>query len=465
MHWHRSSEGPVPPSRVVDSNCSRQEEGVSGTTMTITQHAANSPDTNIAQLNPMRAARQHASNADNTRTFPIPVADSMNPSEEELPPFPVPEVSSIQLDHKPGAKLDYTYYSASAPKNHSNPFSQTLIVYLNGLMLPRSSWDASIHSFLEKRIVGRLPYPGLLSYDRYGQGESDHDPTDKRPPPCHGHDAMSAVQDLKQLILGIWRDHLDSAKPTHFPSLIFVCNSIGCALARLFIQQHPGTVSGLLFLDSIMANSDNMSIWPDPDASDFNEHTLPDGVTADEVRETRRKYKAMFHPDVPNMEGLSRSNLAQLLPDSNAPRLEGYLGKGPYLTIVGHDWETFAEQSCMSFPFTCHSSPLTCHTWSQFPTCEIITHLHGLTVCSLVTGSLHIPKILTMTYANPAWRRYNEGLTYLTDDGRSIGPIVAVGCGHFIQRDGPGFVSDELVSLLDRVVNRVEQVKERGGAS
>jgi hypothetical protein len=35
-----------------------------------------------------------------------------------------------------------------------------------------------------------------------------------------------------------------------------------------------------------------------------------------------------------------------------------------------------------------------------------------------------------------------------------------VGCGHFIQKDSPAFVSDELVSLLDRVVNRVDQVKE-----
>lgn len=67
-----------------------------------------------------------------------------------------------------------------------------------------------------------------------------------------------------------------------------------------------------------------------------------------------------------------------------------------------------------------------------------------------------------MTYANPAWRRYNEGLTHTTDPGRAIGPITAVNCGHFIQIDDPGFVSDELVSLLDRVVNRVEQVSERG---
>jgi hypothetical protein len=70
-----------------------------------------------------------------------------------------------------------------------------------------------------------------------------------------------------------------------------------------------------------------------------------------------------------------------------------------------------------------------------------------------------------MTYANPAWRRYNEGLALITDEGRAIGPIVAVGCGHFIQKDGPGFVSDELVSLLDRIVNRVEQVSERGGST
>lgn len=255
----------------------------------------------------------------------------------------------MALDNKPGAKIHYTYYPASkSASTHPNPFSQTLIVFLNGLMLPRSSWDATIRSFLEKRLVGRLPYPALLSYDRYGQGDSDHDPDDKEPPPSHGHDAVSAVKALKQLTLQIWRDHNDHKKPTHYPCLIFVCNSIGCAIARLFTQCYPGTVSGLLFLDSIMANSDQQSLWPDPDAPDFNPHTLPDGVTEDEVREARRKYKSMFGPDVPNMEGLSRSNLAKLLPYSDSPRLEGYLGRGPYLTVVGHDWETFAEHSCTS---------------------------------------------------------------------------------------------------------------------
>lgn len=329
--------------------------------MPATKHQANSPGTNMAQLNPMMAAQRYSSNPQKL-SVAVPVANSMNPSEEELPPFPEPEISSTMLDHKPGARIHYTYYPASKSQKSHNPFSQTLIVFLNGMMLPRSGWDASIQSFLEKRIVGRLPYPGLLSYDRYGQGDSDHDPNDKDPPPCHGHDAMATVQDLKQLILQIWREHLDIAKPTHFPCLIFVCNSMGCALARLFAQHHPGTVSGLLFLDSIMANSDYQSFWPDPDAPDFNEHTLPSGVTADEVRETRRKYREMFHPDVSSMEGMSRRNLVKLLPHADSPRLEGYLGKGPYLTVVGHDWETFAEQSCKSNLFSSSNHPFSSST-------------------------------------------------------------------------------------------------------
>lgn len=318
--------------------------------MTATTHSANSPGTNMAQRDPIIAAKKRASNA---QRLPIPFASSANASEEDLPPFPQPETSSLALDSKPGARLHYTYYPASTSRNnHPNPFSQTLIVFLNGLMLPRSSWDATILSFLEKRIVGRLPYPALLSYDRYGQGDSDHDPDDKDPPPSHGHDAVSAVKALKQFTLQIWREHNDISKPTHYPCLIFICNSIGCALARLFAQCYPGTVSGLLFLDSIMANSDYLNFWPNPDAPDFDPHTLPAGVSADDVRDTRERYRQMFHPDVPNNEGLSRRNLARLLPYSDGPRLEGYLGRGPYLTVVGHDWETFAEQSCTSRKFS-----------------------------------------------------------------------------------------------------------------
>lgn len=316
--------------------------------MTATKGSETPLHGNVEHLDPVLAAKKFASGP---QKLPIPFANSLSPSEEDLPPFPKPEVSSIALDHKPGARIHYTYYRASKARNHHhNPFSQTLIVFLNGLMMPRSSWDATMRSFLEKRLMGRLPYPALLSYDRYGQGDSDHDPDDKEPPPSHGHDAISAVKSLKQFTLQIWREYMDVNKPTHYPCLIFVANSIGCALARLFTQCYPGTVSGLLFLDSIMANSDYQDMWPDPDAPDFNPHSLPPGVSADDVRDTREKYRKMFHPDVPNQEGLSRRNLAQLLPYSDSPRLEGYLGRGPYLTVAGHDWVTFAEQSCKLGP-------------------------------------------------------------------------------------------------------------------
>ncbi|KAF2015434.1 hypothetical protein BU24DRAFT_461680 [Aaosphaeria arxii CBS 175.79] len=344
-------------------------------------------------------------------------------SEEDLPPFPEPEISSLILENKPNAKLHYTYYPASTSQpHHPNPFAQSLIVFLNGLLSPRSSWDASINDFLEKRISSRLPYPALLSYDRYGQGDSDHDPDDPDPPPSHSHDAMSAVRSLKQFLLQIWKEHLDMSNPSQFPSLILVCNSIGCALARLFSQTYPGTVSGLLFLDSVIANSDLVSIWPDPSSPSFDPLTLPPGTTTDDVLATRAAYLQTFHPDVPNDEGLSRRNLATLLPSPSSPSLEGPDSQPPYLTVAGHDWATFADQ-CL-------------------------------------TGSLRTPRALTMTYMNPAWQRYNEGLVGITHPQRAIGPIIAVGCGHFVQKDGPGFVADEMVSLLDRMVNRVEQMAE-----
>jgi pimeloyl-ACP methyl ester carboxylesterase len=420
----------------------KEREGLATKEKPTTMDQANSPGTNAAQADPINTARKHDSM--NNRSYAIPFPGSIDESEDELAPFPDAEVSSLALDNKPGAQLHYTYYPASRPHGgHPNPFSQTLIVFLNGLMMPRSSWDPAMRSFLEKRIVGRLPYPALLSYDRYGQGDSDVDPDDPHPPPSHGHDAISAVKALKQFTLQIWREHLDINKPTHYPCLIFVCNSIGCALARLFAQCYPGTVSGLLFLDSIMANSDYQDLWPDPDAPDFNSHTLPEGVTQDEVRATREKYRRMFHPDVPSQEGLSRRNLPQLLPHADAPKLEGYLGRGPYLTVVGHDWETFAEQSCTYLSLS-----------------KSTLGLQRLTR-QIDEGTMQTPKILTMTYANPAWRRYNEGLCRITDEGKAIGPITAVRCGHFIQQDDPRFVSDEMVSLLDRVVNRVKQVSQR----
>jgi pimeloyl-ACP methyl ester carboxylesterase len=337
-------------------------------------------------------------------------------------PFPTPVISSVTLENKPSARLHYTYYPASSPSapNHPNPFSTTLVVFLNGLTLPRTSWDKAITSFLQKRLSLRLPYPSLLTYDRYGQGGSDPDPDDSQSP-TRDHDAMSAVHSLRQFLLQIWREHLLKTNAKEFPAIVFVCNSIGCALARLFAQTYPNTVSGLLFFDSMMANSDFVSLWPDPDVPGFDQHSLPPGVSANDVRETRAKFRESFHPSVPNAEGLSRRNIPTLLPSSSSPKLIGYGGEPPYVTVAAHEWEEFAEQC-----------------W---------------------TGSLHTPKMLTMTYLNPTWRAYHESLMKITDSERAIGVINAVGCGHYIQRDGPEFVADELGSLLDRVIGGLDQLK------
>ncbi|OCL05196.1 hypothetical protein AOQ84DRAFT_323261, partial [Glonium stellatum] len=320
------------------------------------------------------------------------------------------ERGCIELKNKAGATLWYSFVSAS-PQSH---FPGTLMVFLNGLIVPRAGWDHVMEIIYQRAEKDGLSHPAMLSYDRFGQGDSSPDPSDEGREPGHGHDAMSAVQDLHQLILQLSMEkHLFHKLPNQFPNLLFVCNSIGCALARLFAQIYPGTVSGIVLLDSIMANSDFVSIWPDPDAPGFDPDSLPEGVFAEDLRETRAKYAKAFHPSVPNKEGLSRRNLSKLLPYSDSPKLLGASDNGPHLTVVGHDWDTFAEQS--------------------------------------LKGSMHTPKILTMLYTNPCWQKYNEGLVHITSAELSKGPIIAKGCGHFIQTDDSAFVATQVYDMLERM--------------
>ena len=61
------------------------------------------------------------------------------------------------------------------------------------------------------------------------------------------------------------------------------------------------------------------------------------------------------------------------------------------------------------------------------------------------------PRSLHLKFTNPIWHEYNEGLAKLTDPERSRGPVLANGCGHFVQRDDPDFVVEELCVILDRL--------------
>ena len=51
------------------------------------------------------------------------------------------------------------------------------------------------------------------------------------------------------------------------------------------------------------------------------------------------------------------------------------------------------------------------------------------------------------------WAKYNEALLKLSDAERTRGVVIAPGCGHFIQKDNPAFVAEELGELLKKVLS------------
>jgi pimeloyl-ACP methyl ester carboxylesterase len=250
------------------------------------------------------------------------------------------EDNSIALKTKPGASLHIAVAKPNPPGQH--PLSDTLVVFLNGLVLPCAAWSETVDRFVNLRRESGQATPALLCYDRYGQGKSDSDPNDPKDSE-YGHNARTVIADLHQLLIQVSQDELH--RQLEDLRLVLVCNSIGCALARLYAAEHPGRVEAYLFLDSMMANTDFVSIFPDPDDPDFDERQLPEGITADDLRHAREQFCDFFHPTVPNPEHLDRRQLRELLPRADGPALPSGPGKrSPLLTVVGHDWDMFAEQ-------------------------------------------------------------------------------------------------------------------------
>jgi pimeloyl-ACP methyl ester carboxylesterase len=237
--------------------------------------------------------------------------------------------STMQLPTKPTSNLSYTFYPGSQS-------TKTLVLFLNGLILSQSSWSPTILALQTKALDTRIAQLHLLSYDRYGQGTSD-------PHPNGTHDILDVVSDLHTFLTLFCSQELHTTVSEL--QIMLVCNSIGCAIARLYANAYPTTISGIIFLDSIMANVDLVDLWPDVDAPGFDESTLPKYATVEEIRLVREQYKQRFHVSAPNPEGLDRSNLASLLSHANGPVLPGK----PYLTVVGHDPETFAQENEVSF--------------------------------------------------------------------------------------------------------------------
>lgn len=236
---------------------------------------------------------------------------------------------TLQLSTKPNANLSYSFLSGGST-------TKTLVVFLNGLILPKVSWERTILAIHSKLQDTATPRPHLLAYDRYGQGTSDRDPQGD-------HDVQDTAHDLHTFLVEFCDKEFKSKLADQ--QLVFVCNSIGCAVARLFAKTYPATVSGLVFLDSIMAHVDLVELWPDPDATGFDKSDLPQGTSVDDMRRVKEEYRKRFDVAAPNPEGLNRKTLAELLPEASGPKLQG----NPLLTVVGHDDETFAQENEVSF--------------------------------------------------------------------------------------------------------------------
>ncbi|EGO57220.1 hypothetical protein NEUTE1DRAFT_80703 [Neurospora tetrasperma FGSC 2508] len=371
---------------------------------------------------------------------------------------------SLTLPHKPSASLRISALFPGTSMSTSNfadslpdiaaalPPSSTLLVFLNGLILPRSSWFEAISRFLRIRDKQRrrayengihvpeiMKIPNILTYDRFGQGASDPDPSDPDPAvddTPYGHTPEDVVDDLHQMLLLVSRQFL--ARDLKELDVVIVANSIGCPLVRLYNGRYfPDVrVVGYLFLDSMMANSDFVSVFPDPDAPGFDPaKDLREGVDEEALRWTRKQFREKFHPSVGNPERLDRRGLRGLLPFSDKPRLrlpvdeqdQGTTREGarkriaiPRVIVIGHDWDVFAEHN--------------------------------------EKGPMSIPKAVINGYMNPAWQRYNQGLTRLaavdseSDGDENVVPVkIAKGCGHFIQKDDPEMVAREVDLLLRRL--------------
>ena len=239
---------------------------------------------------------------------------------------------ALPLPHKPGADIHYSLARGNGSKMTS---PSVVVVFLNGLMTDKASWLPVMAGIIRQRKGTSTSWPTLLAYDRYGQGlTTDRDPQDVGYKEGRGHDVADAAVDLHHLISQICK-HEKATK------VVLAANSIGCAIARLYAQQHP--VAAFLFLDSIMANSD-FDFWPDPDAPEFDSNELPDDVSISQLREQRAKFATIFAPSVVNKEGLDRRNLAILLPYNDRPML-GKAGGWPWVTVVGHDFQQFAVES------------------------------------------------------------------------------------------------------------------------
>lgn len=183
-------------------------------------------------------------------------------------------------------------------------------------------------------------------YDRVGQTASigrNQDVPGR--PRGHGRDCLDAAHDLREVITSVGDKHLGiSYGQIDNLRIILVACSISCAIARLYATEFPKTVVGLVLVDSTLANSDTVSLFPDPASPDFSPASLPAGVTPELCADSGKKIFPVYGSESKNPEGLWRGTLPGLLPYSDSPKLQGPEPGTPYVTVIEHDPEIFPLQ-------------------------------------------------------------------------------------------------------------------------
>ncbi|KAL3421641.1 hypothetical protein PVAG01_05797 [Phlyctema vagabunda] len=332
----------------------------------------------------------------------------------------------LTLPNKPTAPISYTFIAPPSP-------SRWLIVFLNGLALPASSWEPVL-----ALLAASGAAPGILTYDRFGQGRTtslDPDDDEDEMEPGYGHGYLSVVSDLHGIIQWVRKTYYTTTPTARDETggegeedekleILLVGASIGAVIARLYVQQHlllhlqdqpfhhSVHISGLILLDSNIPHVDYSEILPDPGAAGINPADLvADDCTLAQYVEARTRAAQMFDLGVRNRERLDRRTGRALLPYANRPRFERR-GGGVVLSVVGHDAAAFAEQGLVR---------------------------------------MGTPKSVTLRFLQPYWEKYNAGLLNLSDELLDDEVVIATGCGHFIQVDDAAFVAQLVGRMMQRL--------------
>lgn len=250
-----------------------------------------------------------------------------------------PEKFFVKLKRDPSLQLGCSIVAHSDKSYRDN----TLIICVSGVDNLQTIWYPMVEAIRKDKPKY---LPPILMYDRVGQGASTRKDTRLRGLPAGFQgDCLDAAHDIHDIVehVATTRFGLLSGSLADL-RIIFVGNSIGCAISRLYAQTYPRTVAGLLLLDSTIANSDTVSLFPDPMSPGFDASKLPPGATAEVCTRARKIVHQIYHPTSKNREGLWRGNLPELLPYADGPKLQGPAPGTPFVTVVEHDHSLFAQE-------------------------------------------------------------------------------------------------------------------------